>query len=507
MYSFLGGLVILILGYCIYGAIVDKIFAPDDRKTPCVEHPDGVDFMPISAGRAFLIQLLNIAGLGPIFGALSGAIWGPQVYLWIVFGTILAGAVHDYLVGMLSMRNDGASVSEITGKYLGGFMLQVMRLFSVVLLVMVGVVFMVGPAGLLARLFVQGTGAVSGGASAATELWGYGVKDWTKILTIVILVYYFLATLLPIDKVIGKIYPLFGLCLIFMALGIGGMTVYNHIQGTKPMIELWEGLYNMHPDAANQPIWPLMFITVACGAISGFHATQSPLMARCLTSERQGRFVFYGAMVAEGIIALIWASAGIAFYNTGIGGDLTKFTTEALYQIKGGNPNSVYEISIGLLGPIGSILAILGVVACPITSGDTAFRSARLTIADWFKIDQKGFAPRLILAFPLLAAGYFISLADYSIVWRYFSWSNQTLAMIALWAGAVYLCRNVGAGKGFIAAIPATFMSAVSVTYFCIAPECYLMLDRTLAYGIGIGVAILFFAIYYIRVYSPEAGK
>ena len=507
MYSFLGGLVILILGYCIYGAIVDKIFAPDDRKTPCVEHPDGVDFVPISAGRAFLIQLLNIAGLGPIFGALSGAIWGPQVYLWIVFGTIFAGAVHDFLVGMLSMRNDGASVSEITGKYLGGFMLQVMRLFSVVLLVMVGVVFMVGPAGLLARLFVQGTGAVSGGAAAATELWGYGVKDWTKILTIVILVYYFLATLLPIDKVIGKIYPLFGLCLIFMAIGIGGMTVYNHVQGTKPMIELWEGLYNMHPDAANQPIWPLMFITVACGAISGFHATQSPLMARCLTSERQGRFVFYGAMVAEGIIALIWASAGIAFYNTGIGGDLTKFTTQALAQIKGGNPNSVYEISIGLLGPIGSILAILGVVACPITSGDTAFRSARLTIADWFKIDQKGFTPRLILAFPLLAAGYFISLADYSIVWRYFSWSNQTLAMIALWAGAVYLCRNVGAGKGFIAAIPATFMSAVSVTYFCIAPECYLMLDRTLAYGIGIGVAILFFAIYYMRVYSPEASK
>ena len=513
MYSFLGGLVLLVLGYCIYGAIVDKIFGPDDRQTPCVAHPDGVDYVPITPGRAFLIQLLNSAGLGPIFGALSGAIWGPQVYLWIVFGTIFAGAVHDYMVGMLSMRNDGASVSEITGKYLGGFMLQIMRLFSVVLLVMVGVVFMVGPAGLLARLFVQGTGAVAGGAPVATELWGRNIADWTKILTIVILVYYFLATLLPIDKVIGKIYPLFGFALIFMAIGIGGMTVYNHIQylngveGAKPMIELWEGLYNMHPDAANQPIWPLMFITVACGAISGFHATQSPLMARCLTSERQGRFVFYGAMVAEGIIALIWASAGIAFYNTGIGGDLTKFTTEALAQIKGGNPNSVYEISIGLLGPVGSILAILGVVACPITSGDTAFRSARLTIADWFKIDQKGFAPRLALAFPLLAVGYFVSLADYSIVWRYFSWSNQTLAMIALWAGAVYLCRNVAPNKGFIAAIPATFMSAVSVTYFCIAKECYVMLERNLAYGIGIAVAILFFAIYWVRVYAPATKK
>ncbi|MBR1486540.1 MAG: carbon starvation protein A [Synergistaceae bacterium] len=512
MYSFLGGLVILILGYFIYGAIVDKIFAPDDRRTPCVEHPDGVDYVPITPGRAFLIQLLNIAGLGPIFGALSGAIWGPQVYLWIVFGTILAGAVHDYLVGMLSVRNDGASVSEITGKYLGGFVLQIMRLFSVILLVMVGVVFMVGPAQLLARMLVQGTSAVSGASTAATEFWGYSVADWTKILTVIILVYYFLATLLPIDKLIAKVYPLFGLCLIFMALGVGGVTVYNHIQftqgvaGAKPMIELWEGLYNMHPNAANMPIWPLMFITVACGAISGFHATQSPLMARCLTSERQGRFVFYGAMVAEGIIALIWASAGIAFYNTGIGGDLTKFTTEALAKI-GGGANSVYEISIGLLGPIGSILALLGVVACPITSGDTAFRSARLTIADWFKIDQKGFAPRLVLALPLLAAGYAISYVNYNVVWRYFSWSNQTLAMIALWAGAVYLCRNVGSAKGFLAAIPATFMSAVSVTYFCIAPECYLMLERNRAYGIGIGVAILFFAIYFVRVYSPATKK
>ncbi|MBQ3449791.1 MAG: carbon starvation protein A [Synergistaceae bacterium] len=503
MYSFLGGLVILILGYCIYGAIMAKVFGPDDRQTPCVAHPDGVDFVPISAGRAFLIQLLNIAGLGPIFGALTGAIWGPQVYLWIVFGTIFAGAVHDYLVGMLSMRNDGASVSEITGKYLGGFMLQVMRVFSVVLLVMVGVVFMVGPAGLLALMITQGTsGAVGTGGVAATVL-GYGAADWTKILTVVILVYYFLATLLPIDKVIGKIYPLFGLCLIFMAIGIGGVTVYNHLQGTKPMIELWEGLYNMHPKADSMPIWPLMFITVACGAISGFHATQSPLMARCLTSERQGRFVFYGAMVAEGIIALIWASAGIAFYNATDGG----FSTAGLLAVGGGNSTSVYQISVGLLGPIGSILALLGVVACPITSGDTAFRSARLTLADWWHIDQKGFAPRLALALPLLAAGYAISFLDYGIVWRYFSWSNQTLAMIALWAGAVYLCRNVGAGKGFIAAIPATFMSAVSVTYFCIAPECYLMLDRMLAYGIGIAVAVLFFAIYYMRVYAPESRK
>lgn len=499
MYSFLGGLVILVLGYMIYGAIVDKIFAPDDRQTPCVAHPDGVDFVPISAGRAFLIQLLNIAGLGPIFGALTGAIWGPQVYLWIVFGTIFAGAVHDYLVGMLSVRNDGASVSEITGKYLGGFMLQVMRLFSVVLLVMVGVVFMVGPAGLLALMVTQGTsGAVGAAATGApATAWGYTAAEWTKILTVIILIYYFLATLLPIDKVIGKIYPVFGLALIFMAVGIGGVTVMNHVNGTKPMIELWEGLYNMHPKADTMPIWPLMFITVACGAISGFHATQSPLMARCLTSERQGRFVFYGAMVAEGIIALIWASAGIAFYNATDGG----FSTAGLLAVGGGNSTSVYQISVGLLGPVGSILALLGVVACPITSGDTAFRSARLTLADWFKIDQKGMAPRLLLAVPLLAAGYAISFLDYGIVWRYFSWSNQTLAMIALWAGAVYLCRNVSKGASLMAAIPATFMSAVSVTYFCIAPECYLMLERNLAYGIGIGAAILFALIFCFTTY------
>jgi len=499
MYSFLGGLVILVLGYMIYGAIVDKIFAPTDNPTPCVAHPDGVDFVPITPGRAFLIQLLNIAGLGPIFGALTGAIWGPQVYLWIVFGTIFAGAVHDYLVGMLSVRNDGASVSEITGKYLGGFMLQVMRLFSVVLLVMVGVVFMVGPAGLLALMVTQGTsGAVGTAGSAPALVMGYDVKQWTEILTVIILVYYFLATLLPIDKLIGKIYPIFGLCLIFMAIGIGGVTVWNHIQGTKPMIELWEGLYNMHPKADTMPIWPLMFITVACGAISGFHATQSPLMARCLTSERQGRFVFYGAMVAEGIIALIWASAGIAFYNATDGG----FSTAGLLAVGGGNSTSVYQISVGLLGPVGSILALLGVVACPITSGDTAFRSARLTLADWFKIDQKGMAPRLLLAVPLLAVGYYVSRLEYGIVWRYFSWSNQTLAMIALWAGAVYLCRNVSKGSSLMAAIPATFMSAVSVTYFCIAPECYLMLEKNLAYGIGIGVAVLFALIFYFTTYN-----
>ncbi|HIW21763.1 MAG TPA: carbon starvation protein A, partial [Candidatus Dorea intestinavium] len=353
MISFFVCLVALVVGYIIYGNIVERVFHPDERHTPAVEHPDGVDYVPMKPWRAFLVQLLNIAGLGPIFGALSGAIWGPSVFLWIVFGTIFAGGVHDYLSGMLSIRNDGASISEIVGKYLGPVMKNVMRVFSVVLLVMVGVVFMVGPAGLLALLTPN----------------TLNITFWT----IVILIYYFLATLLPIDKIIGKLYPIFGICLIIMALGIGGATVLRN--GTHPMMEI--SLQNLHPDG--KPIWPLMFITVACGAISGFHATQSPMIARTLTSEKKGRQVFYGAMVAEGVIALIWAAAGCAFYQKD-GGLMT-----GLLAAQGGNSTTVYNMSIGLLGKVGGALAMIGVIACPITSGDTAFRSARLTIADWFK--------------------------------------------------------------------------------------------------------------------------
>lgn len=381
MISFFVCLAILIIGYFLYSKFVEKVFGPEfDRKTPAMLHPDGVDYMPMKTWKSFLVQLLNIAGLGPIFGALSGAIWGPSVYLWIVFGTLLAGGVHDFLSGMLSVRNDGASISEIVGIYLGNVMKTVMRIFSVILLVMVGVVFMVGPAGLLAKLTPS---------FANVTFW-----------TIVILIYYFLATLLPIDKIIGKLYPIFGVCLIIMAVGIAGATIFN--SGTRPMMEIT--LQNLHPDGA--PIWPLMFITVACGAISGFHATQSPIISRCIDNEKNGRKIFYGAMVAEGIIALIWASAGIAFYE-GTGG---------LLAVGGGNSSTVYEMSIGLLGKVGGVLAMIGVIACPITSGDTAFRSARLTISDWFKIDQSKVPKRLMLSIPLLGIGYLISLIDYSII-------------------------------------------------------------------------------------------
>lgn len=461
MITFFVSLALLIIGYFIYGTLVCKIFKPDDRKTPCVEHPDGVDYVPLTKGRAFLIQLLNIAGLGPIFGAISGAIWGPSVYLWIVFGTIFAGGVHDFLCGMLSLRNDGASVAEITGKYLGKTIKNVMRVFSVILLIMVGVVFMVGPAGLLSLLT------------------NVNVSFWV----IVILVYYFIATFLPLDKIIGKLYPLFGLCLIIMAVGVSVATILN--SNIRPMMELT--LENLHPEGNS--IWPFMFITVACGAISGFHATQSPMMARCLTSEKDGRFVFYGAMVAEGIIALIWASAAIAFYyepNSGL---------TNLLQAGGGNSSVVYEICTSLLGKIGGIFAMIGVIACPITSGDTAFRSARLTIADWFKIDQKDIKKRLLLSLPILASGYIISKFDYQIVWRYFSWSNQMLAMIVLWASTAYLGKYVSKISSLITALPAMFMSAVCTTYILTAEE-GLRLSPTISYPIGISIAILFSLLY-----------
>lgn len=474
MVTFLIALAILIIGYVLYGKFVEKVFHPDDRQTPCVVHPDGVDFVPISKKRAFLVQLLNIAGLGPIFGALSGAIWGPSVYLWIVFGTIFAGAVHDFMCGMLSMRNDGASISEIVGKYLGNTMKNVMRVFSVILLFMVGVVFMVGPAGLLALLVEN--------------------KVTVAVWTIIILIYFFASTFFPIDKIIGKIYPIFGVCLILMAVGIGGATVVNHINGSSPMMEMT--LSNLHPDG--KLIFPFMFITVACGAISGFHATQSPLMARCLTTEKEGRQVFYGAMVAEGIIALIWASAGIAFYNQN--GSLL-----ALLQAGGGNSTVVYEMSTTLLGPIGGALALLGVVACPITSGDTAFRSCRLTIADWFKIDQADWKKRLAITLPMLVFAFFVSKIDYQIIWRYFSWSNQTLAMIALWAAATYIGKyKAKKAPSLIAALPATFMSAVSSTYMLMAGEFPFKLAANIACPIGIIIAAAFFAIYAARVLIPE---
>ena len=447
MITFFICLAILIIGYFVYGRVVEGLFHPDDKPTPAVLHPDGVDYVPMKEWKAFLIQLLNIAGLGPIFGALAGALWGPVVFLWIVLGTVFGGAVHDYVSGMLSIRNDGASLAELVGKYLGTTIKHIMRVFSVILLVMVGTVFTVGPAGLLARLTPN----------------MLNVTFWT----VVVLIYYFLATLLPIDKIIGRIYPVFGICLVIMAFA------------------------NLHPKGT--PIWPMMFVTVACGAISGFHATQSPMIARTLTSERQGRRVFYGAMVSEGIIALIWAAAGIAFYG-GVNG---------LAGAGANAANLVYEMSFSLLGPVGGVLAMIGVIACPITSGDTALRSARLTIADWFKLDQVSMKNRLVLTVPLLAIAYAISLVDYRVVWRYFAWSNQTLAVFTLWAGSVFMAKKFGKAISFILVIPAMFMSAVCSTYILFAPE-GLHLSANVAYPIGLAFAIVCFIVFAVRILAKE---
>lgn len=480
MISFLICLALLVASYFTYGRMVDNTFAPDDRETPAVAINDGVDYVVLPAWKLFLVQLLNIAGLGPIFGAMQGALWGPIVFLWITFGTIFAGAVHDYFSGMLSERNNGASISEVIGIYLGPVMKTIMRVFAVVLLIMVGTVFAVGPAGLIVKLLTEK--GVSG-PFAQTTVW-LGI----------ILLYYFIATFISIDKIIGKIYPVFGICLIVMAIGVAiGIPANGYA-----IPEIFTHFGSMHPQGT--PVWSFMFITVACGAISGFHSTQSPLMARCLKSERQGHFVFYGAMVAEGCIALIWAAAGCSLYAV-TGGQNTGLA-EILAD---GQSAAIYDVCIKTMGPVGVILAMLGVVACPITSGDTAFRSARLTLSDWFKIDQESYANRLKLCIPVLGIGAFLGfgntlgLLSYTVIWRYFSWTNQTLAMIVLWAGAMYLAKE---GKNYlICVVPAVFMSAVSITYFFMAPECLGMIpalknNTMAAYPAGIIAAVLFLSIF-----------
>ena len=467
MISLLIAFAVLIAGYLVYSRVAEKIFAADDRKTPAVEINDGVDCVPMKPWKAFLVQLLNIAGTGPIFGALMGAVFGPVVFLWIVFGSILGGAVHDYMSGMISERHGGASIAELSGVYLGTAVKWIMRIFSVVLLVLCGTVFVTSPAALLAKL---------------TPAWMSGTF-WT----VVILAYYLLATLLPIDKLIGRLYPVFGVLLIVMAGAVLGGVLFSGGKYTIPELTL----RNLHPEGT--PVWPYMFITVACGAVSGFHATQSPMVAKCITSEKVGRKVFYGAMISEAVIALVWAAAGVAFYGT------TQLLNDAL---KDGASNVVYEISTGTLGVFGGILAVAGVVVCPITSGDTAFRSARLILAETFRLEQKKIKNRLIVTIPLLAVGGLLTwfaIADeqgFNIIWRYFSWSNQTLAVIALWVATAYLVKKGRYRFGsLLTAIPAAFMSAVSATYILTAKEGF-RIPTKIAYPIGLGFAAALFAVY-----------
>jgi len=440
MITFTISLIALIVGYFIYGRFIARIFGPDDRQTPAVTKADGVDYVAMPVWRVYMIQFLNIAGTGPIFGAIMGALFGPSSYLWIVFGCIFGGGVHDYMTGMLSMRNGGESLPETVGRYMGLNAKRVMLVFCVVLLALVGVVFVYSPAILLADLTPK----------------SLDVMFWI----IVIFIYYVLATLLPIDKIIGKIYPIFAFALLFMAVGLIAMLFVHH-----PHIpEVWDGLNNMNPDKS-QPIFPCLFITIACGAVSGFHGTQSPLMARCLKHEKYGRPVFYGAMITEGIVALIWAAvSSYLFFDNGV----LHQDNMALQA-----PQVVETISKQWLGVVGSVLAILGVVAAPITSGDTAFRSARLIIADFLHLKQQRIITRLYIAIPMflcaIALLYF-NIHDkngFNIIWRYFGWANQSLAAIALWTATVYLARV--RKPYWVALIPALFMTAVCITFFCVS--------------------------------------
>ena len=470
MITFFVALAILIGGYLIYSRVSEKVFAIDDRKTPAIANPDGVDITPLPKWKAFLVELLNIAGTGPIFGAISGALFGPIVFVWIVLGCILGGAVHDYFSGMISSRNNGESIVRLAGKYSGKVIEIIMRVFSIVLLILVTAVFVVSPSTLL------------------ESLTNGNVKAW--IWMIIILAYYFVSTIVSIDKIIGKIYPVFGVILIVMALAVilGVMAQSNNY----PMIELITNLKDFSKENGSLPWWPFMMTTVACGAVSGFHATQSPMIAKCIKSEKEGRQVFYGAMVAEGIIALIWAAAAMAFFkvNTSEGWNLLSTTG-------GGNSNTVNEIAKGVLGPVGTVLAIVGVVICPITSGDTALRSCRLIVGETFKLDSKKMKNRLLLTIPLFAAVIGISIwnftnpRNFNILWRWFAWSNQVLAAISLWVATGYLYRTAkNKYLSLFTAIPAIFMTAVVTTYILAEPE--LALGRFIPYYIAliIGLAL-----------------
>lgn len=437
MITFLLCLAALITAYFTYGKYLERLAGVDaSRATPCKRLADGIDYIEMPRWRVFLIQLLNIAGTGPIFGAILGACFGPVAFLWITLGGIFFGAMHDFLSGIMIVRDDGRSLPEMLGLYLGSKVRAGVRWFSIVLLVLVGAVFVLSPAQLLTSL-------VS----------GVSLSGWVWI----IIAYYIIATVLPVDKVIGKCYPVFGVALILMALGLLGAVLF----GGYPVPEL--NFHNYQPDPAQIPIVPTLFITIACGAISGFHATQSPLMARCIGNEKESRSVFYGSMISESIIALIWAAISMAFF-----GGVPELN-EALTG-HGNNPAwAVDVISRSTLGHIGAILAILGVVAAPITSGDTAFRSARLVIADMFGIDQKPLWKRFAICIPLFLVGYIITQVNFQIVWRYFAWSNQTLAAVTLWAIVVWLRMR---GKNiWVALIPAVCMTYIVTSYVFISGQ------------------------------------
>lgn len=451
MTAFLISLAVLVGGYFLYGLLAEKVFGTDPARTmPAYSKTDGVDFMPMPTWKVFLIQFLNIAGLGPIFGAIMGVMYGPAAFIWIVAGTIFGGAVHDFISAMMSIRSDGESLPELIGRQLGMPARQIMRLLSIVLLVLVGAVFVITPSNLMASM---------------TPGWA-GTGFWMAV----IFAYYLLATLLPVDKLIGRFYPVFGFALLFMAAGLSAVLIFG---GHSSPVDFAGGFDSRYGNDGVHSVFPMMFVSIACGAVSGFHATQSPMMARCLKNEKLARPVFYGAMVAEGIVALIWAAAAITF--TGGYDGLREYMAT-----HNGAGDLVHDISVGWLGTVGGILAILGVVAAPVTTGDTALRSARLIVADMLHISQKPLLKRLLVSLPLFAGAFILMMIDFNILWRYFAWTNQCLAAITLWGCTVFLAR---AGRAYVLTLlPAMFMTAVVVCYIFFAP-------RPEGFGLGMPVA------------------
>ena len=476
MITFLICLVLLVVAYFAHGSYLERVCKIDPRRAvPSQSLYDGVDYVPMSRWRTFLIQLLNIAGIGPIFGAIMGACFGPVAFLWITLGGIFMGAMHDFLSGVILVRNEGLSISEIVGRYMGRATLQFMRIFSIILLILVGVVFLRSPASILGEMI-----------PSVPYWWWIGI----------IIVYYFIATLLPIDKIIGKLYPLFGAALIFMAIGLAGVILFGDY--SVPELSL-STLRNYQPNAESLPIVPTLFITIACGAISGFHATQSPLMARCIKSEGDCRSVFYGAMITESIIALIWAAIAMAFFH---GPDKL-----AVALAEHGNSAAwvVNTISTSTLGIVGGILAVLGVVAAPITSGDTAFRSARLIVADSLHIEQRSIPKRLLISIPIFAIGIALNFIDFDVVWRYFSWTNQALATVVLWTIVVYHRRE--GYNIWVALLPAIFMTYICSSFVFISDQFFGMDNRTLAYILGGVATVVLTAIMWVKIKNSKPSK
>lgn len=477
MITFLISLAALVLGYLVYGRFVERIFVPDDRVTPAVAQADGLDYVAMPYWKVFMIQFLNIAGTGPIFGAIMGAKFGPAAYLWIIFGCIFAGAVHDYFVGMLSMRNGGCDLPELVRRYLGGAASKVLLVFAVFLLIMLGTVFVYSPAEIL-----------------------HGISGSTTMWITIIFIYYVVATMLPIDKIIGKIYPLFSFSLLFMAVALMAVLFVKW----PALPELWDGVGNMgkaaDPTSFTDNIFPCLFITIACGAISGFHATQSPLMARCLTSERKGRPIFYGAMITEGLVALVWATVSMWFFYDAPQPGYAQIGGTMANGLHTSAPVVVNLVCKDWLGIVGGVLAMLGVVAAPITSGDTAFRSARLIIAQALKLSQRAKKNRLYICVPLFAASFAMLVWQmenpdgFNTIWQYFGWANQTLSVFALWTITVYLVRE---RKPYvITLVPALFMTCVCTTFFMVSKTA-LGLPYTVGYGIG-ATALVVAAVWFV---------